>query len=77
MGLTISRESSSSRWKGFFKLLDKYQLEINTFVNVGFAYGTDHIFNHINPSNVICIDPLPKAMKNMESFKKSYKKRNP
>ncbi len=75
-GLTISKESSASRWKGFFKLLNKYQIEVNTFVNVGFAYGTDHIFKHIKPTNVFCIDPLPESYKHMQSFKKKYKDNN-
>tara|TARA_B100000579_G_scaffold359389_1_gene316092 strand:- start:1341 stop:1496 length:156 start_codon:yes stop_codon:yes gene_type:complete len=33
-GIILSKESSASRWDGFFKLLDTYQVEINTFVNV-------------------------------------------
>ena len=76
-GLTLSKESASYRWDGFFRLLDKYNLKINTFVNVGFAYGTDHIFKHISPKNVICIDPLPEAFENMKLFKIKYLKKNP
>ena len=76
-GLTISRESAAYRWDGLFRLLNKYNFKINTFVNVGFAYGTNHIFKHISPKNVICIDPLPESFENMNLFKKKYLKKNP
>ena len=76
-GIILSKESSASRWDGFFKLLDTYQVEINTFVNVGFAYGTNHIFKNISPKKIICIDPLPESFVNMKNFKEKYEKKNP
>ena len=74
--LTISKESASDRWKMFFELLKNYEINIDTFVNVGFAYGSDHIFQNISPKKVVCIDPLPESLLHMKSFEKKYKKKN-
>ena len=57
-------------------MLNKYDLKINSFVNVGFTYGTDHIFKNISPNNVICIDPLPESFENMRLFKRNISKKS-